>query len=590
MKRLISLLMVLCICASGMHAGFAEAQDYIDYTGSGVVSRVNGNQTRALLSELNVAYMDTPDSYLTYNTPTTWTAHAIGGDGNYKYGFHLYYRTDKTSNRFFSTGTKQAASATNTFTAAPTIENAQYVVQLLLYDTSGNGLTYTSQVFEMVKPDDYKDATTVPGKVEALVAQCLREAGASDYARALWFHDWLIHNANYDYTYTYYYADGVLLHGTGVCQSYALAYDMLLKKVGIDCVYITGTASGVGHAWNMIKLDGKWYHVDCTWDDPGNGGGNEHHGYFCVTDAMLSRDHEWASKWAYMPECTSTDYNHGIRSGAYDVTGQASLESAFGDAIAKRRPYAEFIYTGGDASFNMNALINGLLQAAYGKTISGYKTKPGSIYNVVVAFDYGNGLLDLTGPTELIFDSRIYLNVGESADLDPEYSPKVYCKQTEDSFVWTSLDRDDFDIIWTSSNTGIASAADGVIAGVADGVAVITATCGDVSARCLVQVGNVIRETVNQVVIPVGATQIEPEAFLNCAAIEEVVIPEGTVTAIGSRAFAGCDALVQVYIPADVEAIAQDAFDEESMTLIICGEGTAAHLFAVENEMFFVLK
>ncbi len=89
-------------------------------------------------------------------------------------------------------------------------------------------------------------------------------------------HDWLIYNTYYDYTYSRPdrgEASGVLLNGTGVCDGYSKAYILLLSKAGIEALRVTGYVySSHGtiepHAWNLVQLDGKWYQVDVTWDDP----------------------------------------------------------------------------------------------------------------------------------------------------------------------------------------------------------------------------------------------------------------------------------------------------------------------------------
>ena len=109
--------------------------------------------------------------------------------------------------------------------------------------------------------------TTVEEKVSALVAECSAAGCGTDYEKALWFHDWLIHNAYYDLTYSYYSADSILLRGTGVCDGYSKAYQLLLRAVGIS----TERCTGGDHAWNYVKFDGEWYHIDPTWDDPTGG-------------------------------------------------------------------------------------------------------------------------------------------------------------------------------------------------------------------------------------------------------------------------------------------------------------------------------
>ena len=135
-----------------------------------------------------------------------------------------------------------------------------------------------------------------------------RAAGCkSDYEIALWLHDWLTGNANYDYTYSYYGPDGVLCCGTGVCDSYSKAYFYLLEAAGIPVDRVVNS----NHAWNVVQLDNAWYYVDVTWDDP-NEGGYEHHRYFCLPDEILKKDH---SGYTCPYVCDSYDDNYFARSG-----------------------------------------------------------------------------------------------------------------------------------------------------------------------------------------------------------------------------------------------------------------------------------
>lgn len=52
------------------------------------------------------------------------------------------------------------------------------------------------------------------------------------------------------------------IHTNTVCTTYALTFQRFMERAGIDCFLV----SNVGHAWNMVKLDGEWYGVDCTAD------------------------------------------------------------------------------------------------------------------------------------------------------------------------------------------------------------------------------------------------------------------------------------------------------------------------------------
>lgn len=96
----------------------------------------------------------------------------------------------------------------------------------------------------------------------------------TDLQKAIILHDYLTVNCEYDkenldkgavpaVSHSTY---GVFANRTAVCDGYALSYKYLLKRVGIDCYMVTSDA--INHAWNLIKLDGQYYQVDVTWDDP----------------------------------------------------------------------------------------------------------------------------------------------------------------------------------------------------------------------------------------------------------------------------------------------------------------------------------
>lgn len=85
---------------------------------------------------------------------------------------------------------------------------------------------------------------------------------------------------------------GALVEAKGVCEAYSRAYKYILDDLGIENILVTGTAvnsTGVSeeHMWNYVKVNGKWYAVDVTWDDPivvGGGTLSEEtkHKYFLV--------------------------------------------------------------------------------------------------------------------------------------------------------------------------------------------------------------------------------------------------------------------------------------------------------------------
>lgn len=116
--------------------------------------------------------------------------------------------------------------------------------------------------------------------------EILEELGVSDYMtyteRALAIHDWIVANCAYDVealgstgpydpdVYTPYDGKFMLLKNTGVCDSYAQAYWLLLQMANVPCSMMSGKMNkdDEGHAWNLVYLDDHWAHIDTTHDDP----------------------------------------------------------------------------------------------------------------------------------------------------------------------------------------------------------------------------------------------------------------------------------------------------------------------------------
>lgn len=120
------------------------------------------------------------------------------------------------------------------------------------------------------------DNTLDNAAVERGVSEALAtvDASMSDLQKAIVLHDYLTVNCEYDKerldaggvpneSHTIY---GVFADRIAVCDGYALAYKYLLSQVGIDCYMVT--SDEINHAWNMIVLNGEYYQVDVTWDDP----------------------------------------------------------------------------------------------------------------------------------------------------------------------------------------------------------------------------------------------------------------------------------------------------------------------------------
>lgn len=104
-------------------------------------------------------------------------------------------------------------------------------------------------------------------KYEHNISRILAEMprGLSDRDKILYVHQWLVKNVSYQKKApNRYNAVGAIVDGQAVCKGYALAVKDIMNRLGIPAWYVVGNNNR--HAWNIVKADGQWYHVDATWD------------------------------------------------------------------------------------------------------------------------------------------------------------------------------------------------------------------------------------------------------------------------------------------------------------------------------------
>ncbi|MBR3928023.1 MAG: leucine-rich repeat protein [Clostridia bacterium] len=549
-----------------LFSGALSEEMYIPTAEGGVIYRETAvyYRTRALISELNVAYLDVDSPYLTKGVQTKFTVHATGGDGRYTYNFTIWHRTGRSGGLSYVASSGDTTSSSWFYT--PNKDDGQYMLTIKLKDSAGSFIEWQSKVYETSTHASVQKAVSL--------AQECKKAATGDYARALWLHDWLIMNANYDYTYTYYYPEGVLLYGAGVCQSYALAYEMLLKLVDIECLYVTGEAGGESHGWNLVKIDGEWYHVDCTWDDPGTGG-NEHHRYFCVPDEVIERDHKWRPTEAQnavqiMPEATDRNRMYMIRSGADICKTVEDVIAILNEAVDARRGYAEIWYTGDADSFDFDAAFNKWYAQTGSRQVFTNCRYWAEDTDLQVEFDYGSGWPDRSVPVTMVIES-------EDGDMERGGSQSLLVLTVPST-------ADKSNLIWTSSDSSVVSVKNGLATAVNPGVCTITASHpGGAKAEIVMYV-----RSGSHLTIPSIVDTIEEEAFCDCALLEVVLIEPG-VTEIKSRAFMNARLLLSVTIPDSVTRMGEDIFKGCERVVIQCSEGSCAHEYALKEGVEFRL-
>ena len=197
-------------------------------------------------------------------------------------------------------------------TTAPATTNKEF--------TTGGGMTW---------PNDIKLDISVSESASAkgdMIVSSIITANMNAYDRVKAIHDYLVKNVDYDYNGletgnlqpSVYTAEGALCNGLAVCQGYAEAFELLCAKAGVKAQMVYGDAGNStdgwqSHAWNVVRIDGEWYQIDCTWDDPLvdgeviSNGENIFYAYFLLTDSEMYTDHIVDYTYSKnVPSCTST--------------------------------------------------------------------------------------------------------------------------------------------------------------------------------------------------------------------------------------------------------------------------------------------
>lgn len=203
--------------------------------------------------------------------------------------------------------------------------------------------------------------------VAAAVKKCSKETDGTDYEKALWLHDWLLQQLDYDHSLKWSSAESALTRKLGTCQAYESAYSKLLTAAGITNAETRDTYDG--HTWNAMKLDGKWYQVDCTWDDTKDNYYNfdQMHLYFGLTDELMALAHNGHDQIytasGYGTRSTSLADNYFVRNG-----DAANWARAYADRIQKNlnAGKTKFEVSADNASYppSISGIQNGIIAYA----------------------------------------------------------------------------------------------------------------------------------------------------------------------------------------------------------------------------------
>ena len=171
------------------------------------------------------------------------------------------------------------------------------------YPDGSNAEMIPEYLFEKGKIKDHQKA--LQARVEKLARPMQK---GTDIEKLLYIHDFICQNVKYDKLKKQYSHEiiGPLGHGVGVCEGIAKSVKIMCDALNIWCVIAlseNNPEKGVKyrHAWNIVKLDKKYYHIDCTFDNSLGNPEEIRYDYFLLNDKQMFRDHE-RLVWK-MPAC-----------------------------------------------------------------------------------------------------------------------------------------------------------------------------------------------------------------------------------------------------------------------------------------------
>ena len=216
-----------------------------------------------------------------------------------------------------------------------TSEQLDSVFSALLYDNPdlffvGRKCTLITKIFNVscsieyiIEKDEYAARKAELDKVCNEVISSLSDPD-DEWQTELEIHDYIVENCEYNLVeddHNYSSAYGALVNGEAACEGYSKAAKLLFDMVGIESAVLSGTAededgTSGAHMWNAVKINGDYYHLDCTWDDPvdEDGKGTKRYTYFNLNDKMISSSH---SGFSYDFGCDSTKENYHIKTGRF---------------------------------------------------------------------------------------------------------------------------------------------------------------------------------------------------------------------------------------------------------------------------------
>jgi transglutaminase-like putative cysteine protease len=176
-----------------------------------------------------------------------------------------YYGKEEELEEFITSAVDDAFLLDDTETTDD-FDYLKYKYKGMHVDMRGFGSSY-KVTYEFSYLETNEQTNAVNKKIKEII-KLLDLEHKTEYEKIKLIHDYIITNSVYDISTYRNTAYDCLIEKTSACQGYAALTYKMMEEAGIPCRIISGSGLKEPHAWNIVKLDGLWYNIDCTWDDP----------------------------------------------------------------------------------------------------------------------------------------------------------------------------------------------------------------------------------------------------------------------------------------------------------------------------------
>lgn len=367
-------------------------------------------------------------------------------------------------------------------------------------------------------------------------------------------------------------AYGALIDNNAVCDGYTLAYNYLLGKLGIEAHYVQSLK--MVHAWSMVKLSGKYYHVDTTYDDPSYDNlGKSLHSYCLVSDTELKADkvhHDWITSakasdtsldgvwWrnisTFIYPVNGCDYymNQKYGSSVYGAFVQRDIKTGSSRVIEKistrwtlednpdafwERAYCYLTFDGNYFYYNDT------------EGVYRHKADDSSFFDVI--YKKPASLKHNIYGVALNLESKLYITIKTSPNVKDVvyYVDKNVLNQNTDAEK-TPVVTEYYDVDGGVELRRFNDNVENIIVPSEHNGKKVVAIGENAFSDC---------RNLKSIIIPEGVVYIGNAAFYNCPNLESVLLPE-SLTSIGTSAFNGCISLEELTIPKSVVKMEKNVF------------------------------